>query len=105
MEEADLAIVDQLLGTTRSVRRKLDFERPVPRDVIEECIDLALQAPTGAGGEAWRFVVITNPETGISGKTQQRRLSAIRTFYNYLVRERRVKHNPALSRVRCGKIR
>lgn len=63
MDQEDLDIVDQLLGTTRSVRRKLDFERPVAREVIEDCIDLALQAPTGAGGESWRFVVITDPET------------------------------------------
>jgi len=54
--------VDELLATTRSVRRKLDFERPVEPDVIEDCIELALQAPTGAGGEGWRFVVVSEPE-------------------------------------------
>ncbi len=54
--------VDELLATTRSVRRKLDFERAVEPDVIEDCIELALQAPTGAGGEGWRFVVISEPE-------------------------------------------
>ncbi len=51
--------MDRLLGTTRSVRRKLDLERPVEPEVLEACIDLALQAPTGAGGESWRFLVVT----------------------------------------------
>ncbi|UGT43328.1 hypothetical protein LTV02_08050 [Nocardia yamanashiensis] len=38
---------DELLSTTRAVRRRLDFSRPVPRGLIEECVDLATQAPTG----------------------------------------------------------
>ena len=56
----DLESVDTVLSTARSVRRKLDFEREVPRDVILECIDIATQAPTGLGGESWRFVVVTD---------------------------------------------
>ncbi len=55
----DITSVDTVLATARSVRRKLDFERPVPREVILECIDIATQAPTGLGGESWRFVVVT----------------------------------------------
>ena len=51
-----------MLGTTRSVRRRIDFERPVEREVIEECIDLACQAPTGIRSESWRFLVLTEPE-------------------------------------------
>ena len=58
----DLDSVDTVLATARSVRRKLDFERPVPREVILECIDIATQAPTGLGGESWRFVVVLDPE-------------------------------------------
>ncbi len=58
----DLDSVDTVLATARSVRRKLDFERPVPREVILECIDIATQAPTGLGGESWRFVVVTDRE-------------------------------------------
>ncbi len=58
----DRASVDLLLGTTRSVRRRLDFERPIERSVIEDCIDLATQAPTGGNREAWRFVVLSDPE-------------------------------------------
>jgi nitroreductase len=53
---------DQVLATTRSVRRKLDFERPVPPEVIEACIDLAVQAPTGGNREGWRFLVVTSAE-------------------------------------------
>jgi nitroreductase len=58
----DRGSVDLLLATTRSVRRRLDFERPVERSVIEACIDLAVQAPTGANRESWRFLVLTDPE-------------------------------------------
>lgn len=55
----DLASVDRVLKTTRSVRRRLDLERPVPETLIEEAIDVALQAPTGANTQEWRFVVVT----------------------------------------------
>jgi len=54
--------VDTVLATARSVRRKLDFEREVPRQVILDCVDLATQAPTGLGGESWRFVVVTDAD-------------------------------------------
>ncbi len=53
---------EEVLRTTRSVRRKLDFERAIPPEVIEACIDLAVQAPTGGNREGWRFVVVTEPE-------------------------------------------
>jgi len=61
MEIPDLESVDIALTTTRSVRRRIDWERPVPREVIERCIDIATQAPTGLNLEAWRFLVITDP--------------------------------------------
>ena len=54
----DLASVDLVLGTTRSVRRNLDFERKVDPELIRECIELACQAPTGIPGENWRFVLV-----------------------------------------------
>ena len=62
MEIPELDAVDLALTTTRSVRRRIDWERPVPREVIERCIDVATQAPTGLDREAWRFVVVTEPE-------------------------------------------
>ena len=52
--------VFEVLETTRSVRRRLDFERPVPRALIERCIDAAVQAPTGLDRESWRFLVLTD---------------------------------------------
>lgn len=58
----DLHSVDALLSTTRSVRRKLDFDRTIEPDLLYECIDLATQAPMGIGGESWRFLVVTEPE-------------------------------------------
>src|ERR1700710_2831243 len=50
--------VDEVLTTTRSVRKRLDFEKPVPRDVVLECLDLALQAPTGSNSQGWQFVFV-----------------------------------------------
>jgi nitroreductase len=56
----DVASVDRVMKTTRSVRLRLDFERPVSEALIEEAIDVALQAPTGANSQDWRFVVVTD---------------------------------------------
>jgi nitroreductase len=56
----DLATVDHLLTTTRSVRKRLDFSRPVPLDVVRRCLDIALQAPTGSNQQGWHFVVVTD---------------------------------------------
>jgi nitroreductase len=49
---------DELLTTTRSVRKRLDFERPVGRDVVMECLDIALQAPTGSNRQGWQWVFV-----------------------------------------------
>jgi nitroreductase len=56
----DLTTVDHLLSTTRSVRKRLDFSRPVDASVITKCIDLALQAPTGGNSQGWSFIVVTD---------------------------------------------
>ncbi len=53
---------DELLSTTRAVRKRLDLERPVERGVLEECLRLAQQAPTGSYRQNWHFVVVTEPE-------------------------------------------
>ena len=58
----ELSSVDHLLTTTRSVRKRLDYNRPVERAVLEECMELALQAPTGSNLPAWRFLVITDAD-------------------------------------------
>lgn len=49
---------DEVLTTTRSVRKRLDFDRPVERSVIDECLEIALQAPTGSNMQGWHFVFI-----------------------------------------------
>lgn len=53
---------DHLLSTTRSVRKRLDFQRPVEPEVIERCIELAIQAPSGSDRQRWHFVIVTDPE-------------------------------------------
>jgi nitroreductase len=53
---------DELLSTTRTVRKRLDLTRPVEREVLEECFGLALQAPTGGNAQSWHFVVVTDTE-------------------------------------------
>ena len=58
----DLAMTDELLATTRAVRKRLDLERPVPREVILECLELAVQAPTGSNSQTWRWVVIEDAD-------------------------------------------
>jgi nitroreductase len=61
--EEELEIVDRLLTTTRSVRRRLDLERPVPRSVVLDCVRIALQAPTASNLQTWRFVIVEDSET------------------------------------------
>ncbi|MCB1644019.1 MAG: nitroreductase family protein [Pseudomonadales bacterium] len=60
--EFDIAMTDELLSTTRAVRKRLDFDRPVPRSIIEDCIDLSQQAPTGTNSQGWRWIVVEDAE-------------------------------------------
>jgi nitroreductase len=53
---------DEVLTTTRAVRKRLDFDRPVERSVIEECLQIALQAPTGSNNQGWHWVMVTDPD-------------------------------------------
>ena len=53
--------VDDVLTTTRSVRKRLDLDTPVPREVLTECLELALQAPTGSNQQGWQWVFVTDP--------------------------------------------
>lgn len=55
--------VDYVLSTTRTVRKRLDFDRDVERSLVEECLDLALQAPSGANRQDWRFIAIDDTAT------------------------------------------
>ncbi|MEQ7126174.1 nitroreductase family protein [Actinopolymorpha sp. B11F2] len=58
----DTATTDRLLSTTRAVRKRLDLDRPVERDVILDCIRLSQQAPTGSNSQGWRWVIVTEPD-------------------------------------------
>jgi nitroreductase len=65
MSDADglLALsAEELLTTTRGVRKRLDFTRPVERDVLRECVATALQAPSGSNRWALQFVIVTDPQ-------------------------------------------
>jgi nitroreductase len=53
--------IDELLSTTRTVRRRLDLDRDVPDDILLECIDLAEQAPTGGNQASRRWLVVSDP--------------------------------------------
>ena len=60
--EFDLAQTDRLLLTTKQVRKRLDFERSVPRDVLLECIDIASRAPMGSNLERNKWMIVEDPE-------------------------------------------
>ena len=60
MADFDLEMTDKLLSTTRSVRKRLDFDREVPTEVVMDCLELGLQAPTGSNRQGWRWLVVTD---------------------------------------------
>jgi nitroreductase len=54
--------VDQVLTTTRAVRKRLDLDRPVEPEVIRDCLEIALQAPSGSNNQSWHFVVVMDED-------------------------------------------
>lgn len=69
---------DELLTTTRSVRKRLDLSRPVPLELVKECISVALQAPSGSNRQTWHWIVVTDPrQRAAIGRYYQR---AVRTY-------------------------
>lgn len=52
---------DALLTTTRAVRKRLDLSRPVPLELVRQCLEIALQAPSGSNQQSWHWVVVTDP--------------------------------------------
>ena len=62
MAQFDLDTVDRLLSTTRAVRKRMDFDRPLDPELIKECLRLALFAPNAANYQTWRWIVITDAE-------------------------------------------
>ena len=53
---------DELLTTTRSVRKRLDLSRPVPLELVRECLQVALQAPSASNMQNWHWIVVTDPD-------------------------------------------
>ena len=53
---------DEVLTTTRSVRKRLDFDKPVDRATVEECLEIAMQAPTGSNRQGWHWVVVEDAD-------------------------------------------
>lgn len=76
----DLATVDHLLTRTRVVRKRLDLTRPVDREVLERCIEIAFQAPSGSNAQGWHFIVVTD-------STKRAELSAIYRKASEIVRQ------------------
>jgi nitroreductase len=54
--------VEQLLTSTRSARRTLDFDAPIDMAEVAECLRIGLQAPNGTNNQSWRWLVVTDPE-------------------------------------------
>jgi nitroreductase len=53
---------DELLSTTRAVRKRLDLTRDVEPELLTECLELATQAPTGGNAQGWHFIVVRDAE-------------------------------------------
>ncbi len=71
--EFDLDQTDALLSTTRAVRKRLDLERDVPDDVLLECLQLAVQAPTGSNRQGWRWMVVRDADKKLALAEMYRR--------------------------------
>jgi nitroreductase len=75
---------DELLTTTRSVRKRLDLGRPVPMELVRECLQIALQAPTGGNSQGWHWLVVTDPQLrGQIGEYYRRSFAAYRESASY----------------------
>ena len=83
---------DELLTTTRTVRKRLDLTRPVPLELVRECLQIALQAPSGSNAQSWHWVVVTDPATraavGEIYRQQVVRYAASRGFAGRLFADR-----------------
>ena len=64
---------DELLSTTRSVRKRLDLDRPVPVELVRDSIEVALQAPSGSNTQGWHWMIVTDPDLRAGIAEQYRR--------------------------------
>jgi len=53
---------DEVLTTTRAVRKRLDLDKPVAMSLLRECLEIALQGPSGSNSQGWHFVLVTDPD-------------------------------------------
>jgi nitroreductase len=75
---------DELLTTTRSVRKRLDLDRPVPVELVRESIEVALQAPSGSNIQGWHWIVVTDPQRRVViGEHYARAFAAYRNSRAY----------------------
>jgi nitroreductase len=90
----DLATVDRLLTTTRSVRRRLDLERPVAGELVEQCLGLALQAPNASNEQTWHWMIVTD-------ESKRRGLADVyrRSLEAYLNAQTKIRHSAASLRL------
>ncbi len=112
MTDFDLAETDRLLTTTKQVRKRLDLSRPVPREVLLECIDIASHAPMGGNLERNRWLVIDDPDKKATiGEVYQRvgrpylaanDLEAMSPRQRRVVESARVPRRPHRRRARDG---
>jgi nitroreductase len=76
---------EELLRTTRAVRRRLDFDRPVSRDVLRACVELALQAPSGSNKFPIQFVIVCDEERRAAlGEAYRHAYAAYRDSSGYI---------------------
>lgn len=85
---------DELLSTTRAVRKRLDVTRPVEREVILECLQLAIQAPTASNNQDWRWLVVTDADKRAAIAEIYRSIGA-----DYLARAAKTADDPQTRRV------
>lgn len=93
----DTAETDRLLTTTRAVRRRLDLDRPVPREIVLDCLRLAIQAPTASNAQDWRWVVVTDADKRAAIAAVYREVGA-----SYLEKARTEQSDPQTTRVYEG---
>jgi len=67
--------IDRLLTTTKAVRRRLDLSRPVPRELLLECIEIGCYAPNASNAQEWHWVVVDDPELRREVGEQYRKLT------------------------------
>jgi nitroreductase len=77
-DDPSLAAIDEILTTTRTVRRGMDLTRPVARELIDECLGIALHAPNASNRQQWRFVLLDDPRLKDAVATYYRRAAAAR---------------------------